>query len=153
MPRLRQDVAGNAGVLFVAGELGRRGLVALPTVRNTEGVDLIVSEPLGGRSVAVQVKTKQDRSRAWLLTAKSEKLAKPTLFYVFVSLGLPGELPEFHVVPSKEVAATIRADHRAWHRRPGRGGQPHKDNPLRQFSDPKNLHRDKWGVLRLRMVP
>src|SRR3972149_260105 len=100
MARLKTDIAGSAGVLFVAAELCRRGLIALPTIRNTEGVDLIVSEPRGGKSGGVQVKPTQGTQKNWLFSKKSETLKAPTLFYVLVNLGQPDKKPEYHVVPS-----------------------------------------------------
>jgi exonuclease III len=149
VPRLKQDVAGNAGVMFVAAELGRRGLLALPTVRNTEGVDLIASEPLGGKSVSIQVKTTQGPEKKWLLGAKNEKYHTPTLFYVFVNLGLPGTLPDYHVVPSKVVADTISKGHAQWLATPAKGGKAHHDNAMREFRDRHSEYRDQWDALGL----
>jgi hypothetical protein len=36
-------LVGIAGVHYVAAELSRRGLIALPTIRNTAGYDIIVA--------------------------------------------------------------------------------------------------------------
>lgn len=152
MARLKHDVAGSAGVMFVAAELGRRGLIALPTIRNTEGVDLIASEPLGGRSVAIQVKTTQSRQKKWLMKKKNETLLSPSLFYVLVNLGMPGELPEFHVVPSAVVARTLKRSHAAWLATPGRDGQSHEDTTLRAFFDPASKYLGAWEVLGLSMT-
>jgi hypothetical protein len=152
MGRLKQDVAGNAGVMFVAGELGRRGLIALPTVRNTAGVDVIASEPMDGRSVKIQVKTTQQYKKRWVLTTKNEKLESDTFFYVFVNLGLPGELPEYHIVPGAVVAKTIREGHAAWVATPGRGGRPHGHSDVRVFVDVQSRYRDNWDALGLRMT-
>jgi hypothetical protein len=152
MARLPLDVAGNSGVMFVAGELGRRGLIALPTIRNTAGIDIMVSEPMGGRSAAIQVKTSQGRMKKWLLGMKSETLVSPTIFYVFVCLALPGELPEFHIVPSRTVASAIKRGHRAWLNRPGSKGQAHNDSTLRAFWDREEKFKDNWAVLGLKTV-
>ncbi|MBK9002189.1 MAG: aspartate ammonia-lyase [Myxococcales bacterium] len=153
MLRLRKDVAGNAGVLFVAAELSRRGLNALPTIRNTEGVDIIASEPLGGASVGIQVKTNQSGQKKWLLSKKSEELKSPTLFYVLVNLGGLGELPKFHIVPSKVVAKAVRESHEAWRRKPRRDGTAHKDNSLRVFYDVDGKFLDRWDLLGLKLIP
>lgn len=152
MLRLRKDVAGNAGVLFVAAELSRRGLNALPTIRNTEGVDIIASEPLGGRSVGIQVKTNQSGQKKWLLSKKSEELESPTLFYVLVNLGVLGELPKFHVVPSKVVARAVRESHAAWRGTPRRDGSEHGESSLRVFHDRKGAYLDRWELLGLTLV-
>ncbi|MBI3206665.1 MAG: aspartate ammonia-lyase [Myxococcales bacterium] len=152
MARLKADLAGNAGVMFVAAELGRRGLIALPTMRNTEGVDLIASEPLGGKSVAIQLKSTQSRGKKWLVTKKNETLSAPGLYYVLVSLGLPGELPEFHMVPSAVVAKSIKRAHASWLATPGRGGRQRNDSNLRTFFDADSTFRDDWDALGLRIT-
>lgn len=152
MARLKQDIAGNAGVMFVAAELGRRGIIALPTIRNTEGIDLIVSEPHGGRGVAIQVKTRQHGEKKWLLSKKNESIKSDTLFYVFVNLGLPGNMPEFHIVPSAVVASTILKGHKRWLVTPGRRGQKHKDTSIRAFYDVDSKYRDNWNALGLTLV-
>jgi hypothetical protein len=152
MARLKHDLTGNAGVMFVAAELCRRGVVALPTARNTEGIDLIASEPSGGKSVAIQVKTSQRKTKKWLLTQKAESVKSPTIFYVFVNLGLPGECPEYHVVPSRVVAATIKKGHQNWLDTPGKSGRRHQDSKIRVFWDRGSKFRDNWPALGLSLV-
>jgi hypothetical protein len=152
MARLAAGFAGNAGVMFVAAELCRRGLIALPTARNTEGVDLVVSEPMGGKAVSIQVKTSQASIKKWLLSKKHESIASPNLFYVFVNLGSPGEVPEYHVVPSRVVARTIARGHVNWLATLGRGGQSHNDTSLRAFWDFEAKYRDNWAILGLKLV-
>ncbi len=44
--KLRNDLIGVAGVHFVVSELTLRGLIALPTIRNTAGIDIHVSEQM-----------------------------------------------------------------------------------------------------------
>jgi hypothetical protein len=55
--KLPNDLIGIAGVHFVVSELTLRGLIALPTIRNTAGIDILVSEPDGADQAALQVKT------------------------------------------------------------------------------------------------
>ncbi len=43
--KVPNDLIGIAGVHYVVSELSRRGLIALPTIRNTAGIDIIVSKP------------------------------------------------------------------------------------------------------------
>jgi len=44
-----KDLMGAAGVHFVAFKLSLRGFIALPTIRNTAGIDLLVKNtPTGG---------------------------------------------------------------------------------------------------------
>lgn len=52
---------GIAGVHYVVAELSRRGLVALPTVRNTAAYDILVANQQGTRHANVQVKASYRR--------------------------------------------------------------------------------------------
>lgn len=49
-------LSGIAGVHHVVSELSRRGLIALPTVRNLAAYDILVSTVDGSRHANVQVK-------------------------------------------------------------------------------------------------
>ena len=50
-------LVGAAGVHWVVSELSRRGLIALPTVRNTAGFDIVVATPDGSSTATLEVKT------------------------------------------------------------------------------------------------
>lgn len=52
---------GIAGVHHVVSEFSRRGLVALPTIRNTAAYDIIVTTPDGKKHANIQVKTSLKR--------------------------------------------------------------------------------------------
>ena len=52
-----KSARGNASQFFVAGELCRRGLVAVVTLGNTPNTDILCSNPSGTWLVHVQVKT------------------------------------------------------------------------------------------------
>lgn len=76
---MRNDnsLVGAAGVHYAAYHLARNGLVALPTVRNTPGIDLIVMTPDGQKHANIQVKTSHlSRTRYWPICSaeKFEKL-------------------------------------------------------------------------------
>src|SRR5437867_11718293 len=90
--------AGIAGEYFVAAELSRRGYVASLTLRNTRGIDLLVSNSDATKTVGVQVKTNQNNRREWVLNKKAEAEDAENLFYVFVRLNRTSA-PAFHIVP------------------------------------------------------
>jgi len=75
---------GIAGVHYVAAELSRRGLVALPTIRNTAAYDIIVATPDGKRHANIQVKTSQRRANFWLMPRSDKICTKPNDYYVLV---------------------------------------------------------------------
>lgn len=94
------SIFGAAGVYFVAGELSRKGYIALTTTRNTKGIDLIVSNIEFTKTAYLQVKTNSYKYDFWIV-GKPE--VRDNLFYVFVNLLGNKEKPEYYVVPSKDV--------------------------------------------------
>lgn len=75
---------GIAGVHYVAAELSRRGLVALPTVRNTSAYDIVTVTPDGSRHANLQVKASSKRVTFFPMP-KSENIRRGRLdYYVLV---------------------------------------------------------------------
>ena len=132
----------------MAGELSRRACIASITLRNTKGIDILATNRDVDRSVGIQVKTSQGAKARWLLNKKAEELIAQDLFYVFVRLNGLGQ-PAFHIVPSEVVAEHTRRTHREWLSKRGRDGQPHVDNPHRQFEDEADQFLDRWELLGL----
>jgi hypothetical protein len=156
MPRMEANennltsvLCGISGEYAAAAELTRRGLVASITLRNTRGIDILVSNADASKSAGVQVKTNQNGKRLWLLNRKAEDFHSRNLYYVFVCLKDPGTRPDFFVVPSKDVARYVTRSHRRWLARPGQGGQAHRDTPMRQFKDPDGKYLERWDLLKL----
>jgi hypothetical protein len=141
-------LAGVAGEYFVAGELSRRGYIASISLRNTRGIDILATNAAASRSVTIQCKTSQSRN-VWMLNDKCESFFSEDPFYVFVALGGPMERPRYHVVPSAAVAKHVRDNHSNWLARPGRHGQAHVDNPVRNFHDKANEYLERWDLLGL----
>jgi hypothetical protein len=146
---LTSVLCGISGEYAAAAELTRRGFVASITLRNTRGIDILVSNTDASRSAGVQVKTNQNGKRLWLLNRKAEDFHSKNLYYIFVCLRAPGIRPEFFIVPSKDVAQYISKSHTRWLARPGRGGRAHKDTPMRQFKDLDGKFLERWGLLKL----
>lgn len=65
---------------------------------------------------------------------------------MFVSLN-ELDTPEYHIVPSKVVADTIKESHRKWLETPGKRGQLHNDTNIRVFLDEEDVYYDKWSLL------
>lgn len=143
------QLTGVAGEYFVAAELSRRNLVASISLRNTRGIDILVTTPDTTRSRTIQCKTSSGIIKKWVLTKSSESFCSDTHFYVFVALGDINTRPAFHIVPSGIVAKTIREGHQQWLDTLGRGGRKHRDNPVRNFVDPTNKYLDQWELLGL----
>ena len=75
---------GIAGVHYVASELSRRGMVALPTTRNTAAYDIVVVTPEGDRHANVQVKASSKRVTFFPMPPVDKIRAGPRDFYVLV---------------------------------------------------------------------
>lgn len=149
MPKLPSILAGVAGEYFVAGELSRRGHISSITLRNTKGVDILVSNQDVTRQIGIQVKTNQNNKREWVLSEKAEDYFAENLFYVFVNLRDENQRSEYFIVPSFVVAEYTKNSHREWLKTPGKKGQKHNDSSVRMFRDLEGEFLEKWGLLNL----
>lgn len=83
-PTIDTSLVGAAGVHTVVAELSLRGLIALPTIRNTAGVDVVVSDKSGTWHANLQVKTSRSRVGFWPIGKKYVEWVGPNNFYVFL---------------------------------------------------------------------
>ncbi len=137
---------GNAGEYFVAGELERRGFTVAVPMSNVKDFDILAIDRQTYQQFAIQVKTTSYKQKKWTLTQKSESLIGENIIYFFVALN-EFDAPEYHIVPSKIVAETIKADHSQWLNTPGKNGQSHKDTAIRNFWDTDNVYLNRWDYL------
>ena len=114
MPKINKDLIGIAGVHFVAYRLSLRGLIALPTIRNTGGIDLLVYDPTTGKESAVQVKTSQKKVSFWPTSTYSGAFKSPTGAYVFLRFIAASDTFEAFLKPANLVATTIQANEAAY---------------------------------------
>ena len=142
-------LAGVAGEYFVAAERSRRGWIASISLRNTRGIDILVTNQAASRSVTIQCKTSQKKGKGWIVSRNSETFFSSDHYYVFVGLGGFSERPDYHVVPSKEVADQVRQSHKLWLETPGKNGQQHVDGPIRTFFDREDRFLERWDLLGL----
>src|SRR6266511_4549625 len=92
--RIPSLLAGVAGEYFVAAELSRRGYIASISLRNTRGIDILVTNAAAKRSVTIQCKTSQSRI-VWILNDKCDSFFSENHFYVFVVLRGPLDRPRY----------------------------------------------------------
>ncbi|HAW57985.1 MAG TPA: aspartate ammonia-lyase, partial [Bacteroidales bacterium] len=81
--KLNSILSGCAGEYLVAGELSRRGFIASVTLRNSKGVDILVTNEKATKTAAIQVKTRYSKGTAWVMNEKAESYHAPNLFYAF----------------------------------------------------------------------
>lgn len=129
-------VLGAAGEHYVMCQLLRRGLIAALAPVGVPNTDIIVSDDIGDRLCAVQVKTRREKGSdgGWHMGLKHEQIVSDSLFYCFVDFGKDLiDPPTCYLVPSAVVADVLVRSHRAWLSTPGKNGRPRSDTDLRRF--------------------
>lgn len=145
--RISNIQAGISGEYFVAAELSRRGFTCSVTLKNTKGIDILVSNIDCSKMVGVQVKTKQNfgKRQSWLLNEKDEQVMQNNIIYVFVNLDTLGP-PSYYIVPSEIVAKYIAESHVHYLKTPGQKGKKHKDTSMRAFVADDDEYHNKWDI-------
>ncbi len=117
------QLVGVAGVHYVAAYLSSLGFHAVPTTRNVQGPDVLVSSLNGSKGISLQVKTtarasrtrgrgegKQPHHYEWAIGWSSSKLNHPNLFFALVDLKRFEELPDVFIVPSHAIHEYFKND-------------------------------------------
>lgn len=104
----KRDLIGIAGVHWVVSELSLRGLVALPTVRNTVGADVVVLDPVTGDLASLQVKASANPKNGFWLASPPAWIT-PSHFYVFLRRRSDNHGFEAYFDTAEAVAASIEA--------------------------------------------
>ena len=138
---LSKQLSGVSGEYHVAAELSRRGSLAAITLRNSENIDILVSNIQGDKLFSIQAKTTQNK-RKWILSKKIEEEKSENKFYIFVNI--PNEIdekPEFFIIESKKLSVKIKLGHKNWLESLGKNDKIRKDSDVRQF-DPIHFEKD-----------
>ena len=106
-PEIPNDLVGIAGVHYIAFELSRRKMIALPTTRNTKGYDIIVITSDGTRHANIQVKAAQKSPSFWPMHHFDKIREGPNDWYVLVRGILKGTV-ECFLVSGKEARAQVK---------------------------------------------
>lgn len=138
-------LTGIVGEYYVAAELSKKGLFAAITLRNTEGYDILATNPESKEQFCIQVKTTWNR-RKWVMGKKVENNYSKNHFYILVNLFEEDKRPEFFIIKSEELASIIKTGHANWLKTPGVNNQPHNDNNIREFRDNDGKYLEKWDV-------
>ena len=103
-PTADKSLIGAAGVHFVVSELGLRGLIALPTIRNTAGIDVIVTNHDASWHANLQVKTSRKKVGFWPIGTKYGTWRGRNCYYVFARYLKNESRFEAFVEPAASVA-------------------------------------------------
>ena len=138
-------------------QLAQRGLVATMTLSHTKSIDIWVTNQTYKTLYKVEVKTTQNKPASekvfgsqknyfWIMGEKHEKITDPRLFYAFVYLIGPADLPKFFIVPSRVVARYVGWQHQKWLKSRMKKG---KSTTMRKFRipvDDAQHYENNWKV-------
>jgi len=150
MDRSDKGYRGDAAQFFVAGELCRRGVVAVVTMGNSPNTDILCSNAQGNRFVHVQVKTFVPGNRNCSVGPKSERDYGEGFVWVLAGIPLPASSSPFqyYVIPAADIASNVRECFRLWAETPGRNGQRHQaeTNTVRAIFLPPRVNANGWSL-------
>jgi hypothetical protein len=106
-PAMPTSLSGSAGVHFVCAELYMHGLIALPTVRNTKGMDIVVLTQGGEFLANLQVKTRAKKVSSWPISKHYKDWNGKNDYYVFVRY--VNEKFEAFLEPANRVIKDVNA--------------------------------------------
>ena len=111
---------GAAGVFHVSMELTLRGMIALPTIRNTAGYDIIATTQDGTRHANIQVKASGKRVDSWPICEKIESVKDgPEDYYVVLRLNRSNDAFECFLLTGREMKKWL-AGEEEWYKAKGR---------------------------------
>jgi hypothetical protein len=129
-------ILGAAGEHYVMCQLLRRNLIAALAPVGVPNADIVVTDHVGDRLCAIQVKVRRDigSDGGWHMRKKHEGIVSTSLFYCFVDFGKDlKDHPKCWVVPNAIVARTLSLSQQKWLSLSGKRGEPHKDSDFRRF--------------------
>jgi len=110
MRNIDNALIGVAGVYYIASELSMRGFIALPTLRNTPGIDVLVTKPDGSWSANLQVKTSKNKVRSWPVGKNYDSLKGDDNYYVFLRYIKKEDTFEVFLEPAILVAPKVKVE-------------------------------------------
>ena len=122
---VNSTILGAAAEHYVMCQLLRQDMIAALAPAGVPNADIVVTDKLGSKVAAVQVKARRDigSDGGWHMKKKHETMIEPLLFYCFVDFGKSlADAPKCWVIPSAIVADTLKRSYEAWLKAPGRGG-------------------------------
>lgn len=127
MKGINKNSVSLAGEFAVLSQLSLQGYDANMTLGQTKCVDILLSDPVTGKMLKLEVKTNYKSSRsaggnsrlfgrfisAWIMSEKHETIRDSDLFYCFVNIEDKKNF-RFFIVPSEVVADYVKAQHKLW---------------------------------------
>lgn len=139
----KSTLLGAAGEHYVMCQLLRHGFIAALAPVGVPNADIVVTDEIGDRLCAIQVKTRNDKGSdgGWHMKKKHEGIFSNSLLYCFLDFGKDTlQKPKAWIIPSKIVAAVLTQSHENWLNTPGQKGQARKDGEMRRFLPDYSKH-------------
>jgi hypothetical protein len=151
--KISNNMTGVAGEYYVCAELCRRNILALITPKNNPLFDIIATDPIGKRSVAIQVKTMSiENNQGWKLGLEIEnKQENPNLFVVLVNMKNDGT-NDFYIYEYNKLSERVNEIFQEYISTPKRDGTKRKEVNFRWFDFKDFNQEDKaklnnWKIL------
>ncbi len=139
---------GSAAQFFVAGELCRRGLIAVVTMGNAPTTDILCSNLGGTKFVHIQVKTYEPGHKKVAVGKKAEIDYGKN--FIWVLAGIPTSKSkdsfEYYIIPSPDVAKNVKEGHGKWLATPGKNNQQHNETTMRIIDLSPKASNAGWNV-------
>jgi hypothetical protein len=151
--KISKNMVGTAGEYYVCAELCRRNIPALITPKNNPLFDIVAADPLGKRTVSIQVKTMSlHNKQGWRLSMDiCTKRGNPNLFVVLVDLKSDGT-NDYYIYEYDALSERISQVYAEYMSIPKRDGLQRKEVDFRWFDfkyftaeDYRRLNR--WDIL------
>ena len=139
----------DASQFFIAGELCRRGLIAVVTLGNCPNTDILCSDVAGQRFVHIQVKTFVPGNKTCSVGLKAERNYGDNFFWILGGIPTP-EMDDqtFHyfIIPAPEMSRRIKIDFETWIKQPGVRKKHDPDNKFRTVTLPPHKSISGWDI-------
>ncbi len=146
--KIDKSSRGAAAQFFVAGELCRRGMVAVVTLGNSPNTDILCSNSQGTKFAHIQVKTFSPGNKTVMVGPRSEIEYGESFFWVLAGIPVDNASQDFvyYVIPSKVMAANVSESHKKWVSEPGKNGRVHNDSNVRTIALPPFVCNTGWDL-------
>jgi hypothetical protein len=151
MPIISNHLVACAGEYHVCAELCRRGILALVTPKNNPLFDVVATNAAGSDSVAIQVKTKNNK-QGWKLNQGIEQREhNPDLFVILVDIHAE-DSTSFYIYQYDDLSERVSRLYSDYMSKPKRDGSRHKEVTFRWFDYVNFTEQDrgrinKWDLI------
>lgn len=143
-----KSLRGSASQFCVAGELCRRGYVAVITMGNCPNTDILCSNKEGTKFIHIQVKTFRPSDKDCSVGVKAENNYGNNFIWILAGIPMENESNEYryYIIPSPIMAKNVSEMHRIWMNTPGKKGQAHNVTNFRSVQFPPKENENKWDI-------